>query len=718
MTDKTHPPEWLLNTEKLTPEHLGRLAIVYVRQSTLQQVVDHQESTRLQYGLVNRASAWGWSADRIVVIDEDQGKSGASAEDRSGFQRLVTEVGLNHVGLILGVDMSRLARCSKDWHQLLEICALFGTAIADLDGIYNPSDYNDRLLLGLKGTMSEAELHLIKQRMMQGRLSKARRGELGFSLPSGYTRHPSGEVTFDPDEQVPQVIRLMFRKFEQLGSLNGVLNYFIEHDIRLGIRSRRGSNKGELEWRLPNRATLSCLLKNPTYAGAYAYGRRQRDPRQIKSGHPASGRKSFHPPDCAVLIKDHWPAYISWQQYEWNLAQLRSNQSRANQRGAVRHGSALLAGLLHCGKCGRRLCVNYLGRGPYHSYLCCYLAVHYGEPVCQRIGGNALDQLVTEQVLKALQPAALDLSLSAAAHLEREQRDLEGWWQTRLERAEFEAQRAARHYQLVEPENRLVARQLAHEWEDKLLAQKQLSEEYDRYVHQQAKSLTGSERQAIRQLANDIPALWSAPTTTDAQRKEIIRQVVDRVVLEVEGNSERVQLSIEWVGGSSTPLKMTRQVFEYEQLSFYPQLCQKLRDLVAAGVDRETIAEQLTQAGYHPPKQTQKFNRLSVRRLMDRLGLAQCSSSTNAHEKLEAGEWWLPELARKLDIPRATLANWARAGKLAARKLTEFPYSWIVWADETERERLQQLHQSPHRRPPTQCWLKPADDLSGMPSTS
>lgn len=216
MIDRAHASEWYLS-EKLTPEHLERLAVVYVRQSTLQQVMDHQESTRIQYGLANRAAAWGWSTDRIVVIDEDQGKSGASAEGRSGFQRLVTEVGLNHVGLILGVEMSRLARCSKDWHQLLEICALFGTAIADLDGIYNPSDYNDRLLLGLKGTMSEAELHLLKQRMMQGKLNKARRGALNIALPTGYVRHPSGEVTFDPDEQVQQVIRLMFRKFEQLG---------------------------------------------------------------------------------------------------------------------------------------------------------------------------------------------------------------------------------------------------------------------------------------------------------------------------------------------------------------------------------------------------------------------------------------------------------------------------------------------------------------------
>ncbi|MEM8717342.1 MAG: recombinase family protein, partial [Cyanobacteria bacterium P01_G01_bin.4] len=549
MNDRVRPLEYNLHSEKLTADHLDRLAIVYVRQSTLQQVVDHQESTRIQYGLVNQAAAWGWSSERIVVIDEDQGKSGASAIARSGFQRLVTEVGLNHVGLILGVEMSRLARCSKDWHQLLEICALFGTAIADLDGIYNPCEYNDRLLLGLKGTMSEAELHLLKQRMMQGRLNKARRGELGFALPSGYVRHASGEVTFDPDEQVQQVIRLMFTKFEQFGSLNGVLNYFAKHDIRLGIRSRTGANKGELEWRRPNRATLSCLLKNPTYAGAYAYGRRRKDPRRKKSGHPASGRQAYHPPHCQVLLKDHWPAYISWQQYEWNLAQLSSNLSRANQPGAVRHGPALLAGLLHCAKCGRRLSVNYMGRGIHHSYLCCFLAVHYGEPVCQRIGGVALDRAVTQQVLKALKPATLDLSLAAAAHFEQEQAELEGWWKTRLERAEFEAQRAARHYQLVEPENRLVARQLAREWEEKLQAQQQLREEYDRYVHHRAKALTDAEREAIRQLATDIPALWSAPTTTDAQRKQIVRQVIDRIVVEVEGKSEKVRLAIEWAGG-------------------------------------------------------------------------------------------------------------------------------------------------------------------------
>lgn len=274
---------------------------------------------------------WAGVKSECWGSDDDLGKSGASAQGREGFQRLVAEVGLNHVGLILGVEMSRLARSSKDWHQLLEICALFGTLIADLDGIYDPSQYNDRLLLGLKGTMSEAELHILKQRMVQGKLNKARRGELNFALPSGYVRRPSGEVTFDPDEQVQQVVKLIFRKFEELGTLNAVLRYLVKHDIQLGVRVRTGLNKGELEWRRPNRMTLQTLLKHPMYAGAYAYGRRQVDPRKKQAGRPSTGRVVSAPEEWLVLLKDRYPTYISWEQYQRNLARLKSNQACADE---------------------------------------------------------------------------------------------------------------------------------------------------------------------------------------------------------------------------------------------------------------------------------------------------------------------------------------------------------------------------------------------------
>ena len=340
-----------LNPQKLRPHHLERLAIVYVRQSTLQQVSHHQESTRLQYDLVHHAQTLGWSSDRVLVIDEDLGKSGATAEGRSGFQRLVSEVSLNHVGLILGIEMSRLARSSKDWHHLLEVCALFRTLIADLDGMYDPSQYNDRLLLGLKGTMSEAELHILKQRMLTGKLNKAKRGELPFDPPIGYLRRPSGEIILDPDEQVQQVVRLIFRKFQDIGTLNGLLRYLVRQEMHLGVRVRIGSNRGDLEWRRPNRMTLQNMLKNPAYAGAYAYGKRQIDPRKKQPGKPSTGRVVSDPEDWHALVKDRLPAYISWDQYQQNLAQLQANQFRAESICAARHGPALLSGLLVCQGC-------------------------------------------------------------------------------------------------------------------------------------------------------------------------------------------------------------------------------------------------------------------------------------------------------------------------------------------------------------------------------
>ncbi len=439
-----NPPAGLLRSEKIAPRHHDRLAVVYVRQSTVQQVLDHQESTRLQYGLAARAQELGWAAERVVVIDDDLGQSGASAEARVGFQRLVSEVSLDHVGLVLGVDMSRLARSSKDWHQLLEICALFGTLIADLDGVYDPGQYNDRLLLGLKGTMSEAELHILKQRMEQGRLSKARRGELAVPVPSGYLRRPSGEVVLDPDEQVQEVVRLIFRKFAELGTLNAVLRYLVRHHVQLGIRVREGPGKGELEWRRPNRMTLQNLLKNPLYAGAYAYGRRQVDPRTARPGRPSTGRRVIAPDEWYVLLRDHGPAYISWEQYERNLARLKANQARAEEVGVARKGAALLAGLVICAKCGRRLHVRYGGRRNRHTYICSRLMSDYGGEICQQLAGPPLDTLVSTWVLDALTPAALDLSLAAATNLERERADLVRLWEQRLERAAYEAERAAR----------------------------------------------------------------------------------------------------------------------------------------------------------------------------------------------------------------------------------------------------------------------------------
>lgn len=701
MSTKAEPGTW--HSEKLLPHHLERLAVVYVRQSTLQQVTDHQESTRLQYGLVTRAQALGWSQQRILTIDEDLGKSGSSAEGRVGFQRLVAEVGLNHVGLILGVEMSRLARCSKDWHQLLEICALFSTLIADLDGIYDPSHYNDRLLLGLKGTMSEAELHILKQRMVQGKRTKAQRGELGFNLPIGYVRRPSGEICFDPDEQAQQVVKLIFRKFTELGTLNSLLRYLVTHEIQVGVRALSGANKGELEWHRPNRPTLQNLLKNPSYAGAYAYGRKQIDPRKKKAGRPHTGLVVQAPEDWLVLIKDHHCAYISWEQYQHNLAQLKSNQNRADELGITRQGTALLSGLLVCGKCGMRMVVHYHRGREHYRYVCCREAVDYGGKLCQQLSGRCLDEFLSKQVLRALEPAALELSLAAAMHLEQDRHELNQLWQQRLERAAFESDRAGRHYRLVEPENRLVARQLAQEWESKLQTYQQLKEEYERFCSRQTKQLSTSEKQAIRQLSKDLPALWNCKTTTQTQRKEIIRQVIQKVTVNVEGDSEYVQVSIEWIGGECCHSQIIRPVAKWSQLSNYPKLCQRLKEFSQANLSTDEIIECLHQAGFYPPKRRKTFNREMVCSLMRSLGL-RTHRVPQQREGLAENEWWLPNLARALEMPTITLYNWVRRGWVHARQQDQYPKQWIIWADDVELQRLKSHRQRPAGEVLKQRW--------------
>ena len=702
-------------SEKIQASHLERLAVVYVRQSTIQQVSEHQESTRLQYGLVNRAIDLGWRPERVLTIDDDLGKSGSSAEGRVGFQRLVTEVGLNHVGLILGIEMSRLARSSKDWHQLLEMCALFGTLIADLDGIYDPGHYNDRLLLGLKGTLSEAELHSLKQRMQQGRLNKAQRGELVYPLPIGYVRRPSGEICFDPDEQAQRVVRLIFRKFEELGTVHAVLRYLVANQVQIGVRARTGLNKGELEWRHPKRSTLMSLLNNPGYTGAYTYGRKQIDSRQKKPGRPRTGMVTKPPEEWLVLIKDHHPAYISWEQYQTNLAQLKANQSHNDQRGSPRSGRALLSGLVVCQKCGRRMNMYY-HRPHAHSYICTQAVSRYAGDICQFLSGDCLDEYVSEQVLAALKPVALELSLSVATHIEEDRNELERLWRQRLERAAFEAERSGRHYQLVEPENRLVARQLAQEWEAKLRTQQQLEEEYRRFCCQQPRQLSEAEKSSIRQLAENIPALWNAETTTQAQRKEIVRQVIETVKVEVEGDSEFVHVEINWVGGESTQARIIRPVRKWSQLSNYPQLCKRITQLAKSNMTTDEMLACLHQEGFYAPRRRKTFTRPTLRTLMRKLGLGKRRATLNI--PLAENEWLTTDLARELDMPVPTLQSWVKQGLLNARQLPKPPKYWIIWADADELKRLKKRRQHSVAEILHQRWKSESSSIATDPKTT
>jgi DNA invertase Pin-like site-specific DNA recombinase len=706
-----------LGDEKIQPWHLDRLAVVYIRQSTAQQVVEHPESARVQYGLAARAQALGWAPERIVVIADDLGKSGTSADGRLGFQRLVSEVSLGHLGLILGVQMSRLARSGTDWHQLLELCALFGTLLADWDGLYDPARYNDRLLLGLKGTLSEAELHRLQQRMQQGRLSKARRGELAVPLPTGYIRRASGEVAFDPDEQVQHVVRLIFRTFEERGTLNAVLRYLVHHQIQVGIRVREGPGKGELAWHRPNRALRQGLLKNPVYTGAYVYGRRPVDPRRQQPGRPRTGRVVAQAGAWQVRLPDQFPAYISGEQYERNLARLQANRARADAIGVARQGAALLAGLAVCARCGCRMTVRYSGSPSRPTYVCTRQMVDYGGEVCQYLAGPCVERFVSQWVLAALEPAALELSLAAAQQLERERAELERLWQQRRERAAYEAERAARQYRLCEPEHRLVARQLEREWEAKLLAQQQLEEDYQRFRRQLPRVLSEPEREAIRRLAADIPALWAAPTTTAAERKEILRQVIERVVVDAPGTSERVRVSLHWVGGARTEGELVRPVARWEQASYFPQLCERVRALAAAGRSAGEIAAQLDSDGYRPPKRRERFGRPGVSARLRRLGLRAPRGRSPASLELGEAEWELAALAQRLGMPPVTLYTWIGRGWVRARQLPRPPRRWIVWADPAEVERLRERRQRPGGYYTRRRWVEnAAQEVATIPT--
>jgi DNA invertase Pin-like site-specific DNA recombinase len=688
--------------QKIESHHLERLAVVYVRQSTGQQILEHRESTALQYGLRERAISWGWPGERVLVIDEDQGQTGTSAAGRVGFQRLLAEVGLNHVGLILGIEMSRLARCCKDWYQLLELCAVFQTLLADQDGLYDPRQYNDRLLLGLKGTLSEAEVHLLRQRMNQGRLNKAKRGAL-FSHPAiGYVRLPSGEVAKDPDEQVQAVVGMIFDQFEQLGSINALLRYLVRHAIRLPIRVISGPHCGQLQWHRPNRQTLRNLLHHPIYAGAYTWGRREVDGRRKIPGRPGTGRTVVEPEQCLVFLKDRCPAYITWDQYEKNRRTMADNQLRTQRRGPAREGAALLAGVLFCGHCGGRMMVQYSRHSSGQNleashlrYMCARHVMDYAGTRCQSLAGRVLDAFVSERVLRVLEPASLEMSLTAAGQIEQERKRLDRHWQQRLERAQYAVDRAGRQYHAVEPENRLVARELERQWEQQLSALQQLQEEYTRFRVQEPSVLTEADRQMIRALSSSIRTLWHASDTSPGERKTILRHLLERVTVTAPADTQRMEVTLQWAGGFVSEHQLLRPVARYEQLDNYEALVTRIVELHNQNQTCGDIAEQLNQEDYRPPKRRATFNAAMVQQLLSRQLRAGPRARALGASPPADDEWWISHLSRHLQIPKPTLHVWVYRGWVHARKLPRRQGSWIVWADAEELDRLRRLHHCP-----------------------
>jgi DNA invertase Pin-like site-specific DNA recombinase len=523
---------------RVTARHVERKACVYVRQSSLAQVQHHRESTQRQYDLRKRAVSLGWTPAQVETVDDDQGQSGASAEGRSGFQRLVSEVALGRVGAVLGLEVSRLARSCADWYRLLEVAALAGTLIVDEDGVYDPNHYNDRLLLGLKGTLSEAELHFLKSRMIGGRRNKARRGAFRIRLPVGYV-WDEGQIRLDPDERIQNVVKLFFACFERVGSAAGVARYFADQSQVFPHRDGWGSLDVAANWGALGLSRAVAILHSPIYAGVYAYARKQgheEDPEDLGAG----GR---------IVIPGTHPGYITVEQYEKNRARLVANRNLfagTRYKGRAREGPSLLQGIVLCGRCGRHMSIKYERNGSV-LYEC---RLRQTSRRCQNVRGRHVEPLVEEVVLGTLSREQLELAVSTLEKFAERARELDRQWSDRVEAARYEAERAARRYHRVEPENRLVARTLEREWNARLEELERLEKEYVEVKRKPPFELSSAQREKILALAQDLPRLWRAATTHQSQRKEVLRLLIEDVTVSNVDEPWSISVAIQWKTGA------------------------------------------------------------------------------------------------------------------------------------------------------------------------
>jgi len=602
---------------KITSVHLQRLAFVYIRQSSPHQVQAHRESQANQRQLAERAQVLGWRRERIRVVDSDLGQSGKHVEGRSGFAELLAEVSLGHVGIVFGYEVSRLARNNSDWYRLLDLAAMFGTLIADSDGIYDPQQYNDRLLLGLKGTMSEAELHILHLRLNAGRLSKVRKGTYQQPLPTGLVRLADGSVVKDPNEQVRHAIELVFAKFAELGSCSQVLAYLVRHELLLPRRQRFGVHKDEVVWKRPEDHAILTTLHNPAYAGAFAYGQRKIAPTHYKPGRPLGSQTRQRLPmaEWTYLQQDVYPAYISWDQFIANQARLSQNHLRYKAmsqsslaQGAPRQGRALLQGLVVCGQCGYHMMVGYKVTP---RYVCNFNKQHRGGKCCQSVSIPSVDAVVEQAFLEAIQPAQLSVLDEVLAAQRADQAGLEQQWQDRLRQVKYEAQLAERQFNAVDPDNRLVASTLEQRWEHALRHVAETQEAYQRFVTQQAPSpLTPVMRAQFAQISQVLPDLWHTDRISNAQKKVLLRSLIAKVILNKVA-PDRIEVKIVWVSGHYTTAFAMPRITCERDMANYDQFVRRIGELCSQGLNDGPIAAQLTKEGFHTA-QRDEVNALAV----------------------------------------------------------------------------------------------------------
>jgi len=654
---------------KVQPSHTQRIAFVYIRQSSPSQVEHNQESTARQYALVDRACHLGWSRDRVQVIDSDLGLSGDSIVQRSGFTHMITEVALGHVGLVLGLEVSRLARNNADWYRLIELCGVTDRLIGDSDGLYHPALFNDRLLLGLKGTMSEAELHIIRARLEGGIRNKAARGELRRGLPIGFVwGEQDGEVLFHPDQAVTTAVQSVFDRFTELGSVRKVWLWFRSEGLSFPMQVQEGAH-GEVRWGTPTYTGLHAVLTNPVYAGAYIYGRTRRERYVDEQGTVKKRTRHLPLEQWAVLLPGHHPGYIDWPTFQANQARIDANVHPEPHQagGAVREGLALLQGIATCGQCGRKLHTHYTGRTSSPGYHCAGKDVVQGRGVyCLNIGAVAIDQAVANAFLEAVTPAAVAATLLSLEQLQAYHDAALTQWRLEVERTRYEAEKAERRYRLVEPENRLVSRGLEAEWEIRLRELAAAEAELRRREQQQPRVFTPEQRQHIEALGADVRQIWNAPTTTDPDRKQLLRTLLEEVVIAADRLKQQAQLTLRWRGGTLTTITLVVPRYRpvgprtnEDTIDLLRRLAAHYSDEVIAGIlnrqGHTTATGERFTAGtvgnlrryrdiprFQPPEQPPDGQVLPIRKAAEILGVAPSTLHRWVNEGVVAGEQITP----------------------------------------------------------------------------
>jgi excisionase family DNA binding protein len=651
---------------KIKPTHLCRDAFVYLRQSTPTQLERNPESTRRQYALVDRAVDLGWSREQVRLVDEDLGVSGSGLAERKGFAHLTAEAALGHAGLILGIEVSRLARNNADWYRLLDLCAVTDTLIGDSDGLYHPALFNDRLVLGLKGTMSEAELHILRARLDGGIRNKAARGELRRGLPVGLVwGEADGEVRFHPDEAVTGAIRMVFDRFAELGSVRRVWLWFRSEGLTFPLQT---TTLSEIRWVAPTYTALHHVLTSPVYAGAYVYGRTRQERYLDETGRVKKRIKHLPRSEWGVLLTGHHEGFIDWETYEANQARIGANTRPQPHQvgGAVREGAALLQGIATCGVCARRLKVAYQGTHSTPGYYCPGDTIVNGRGSrCLRVGGHKIDRAVAEAFLQTLTTAGVDAALSAQASLEAEQDAALSQWRREVERLGYETDRARRRYQAVEPENRLVARGLEGDWESRLRELAEAQAELARRAQERPRLLTAQQRAAIRALGADVRQVWDAPTTSDRDRKELLRTLVEEVNVSVDRTEGSAHLALRWRGGLLTELDVSVRregpppcATDEETVDLLRRLAAHYPDAVIAGI--------LNRQGRKTAR-GDRFTANHVGSIRRYRGIPRFEPPAQAPQGDLVS---LPEAAKILGLARSTVHRWLANGVIPGEQLT------------------------------------------------